>query len=163
MFDLSQIKATSTRNRKAVELRPSLARGTQIAKATMGENLRCDIDVDGVKVCVQMPEYCGGKGGTPGPGVHALSALLSCLTIGYVMKFAELDLPLSGVSVEAHADYDSSNTPYSGIRYSVTIESEAPEEEIMRAIDEGDAHSYGLGIFRCPISMQRDVRITSPT
>lgn len=162
MFDLQNIKLAAERSKKAVELKPSLARCTEIAKAQLGENMRFDIDVDGVKIKADVPKKYGGNGTTPGPSAHALSALIICALVGYLMKFAEKDIPITGIGMEVQADSDSTvKYEYTDVRYIVTVESDAPEEDIQRAIEESDNASFGLALFQRPVNTHREVRITA--
>jgi hypothetical protein len=92
MIDLENIKLATQRSKKAVELKPSLARCTEIAKAQLGENMRFDIDVDGVKIKAEVPKKKGGNGTMPGPSAHALSSFIICVLARYLMKFAEKDI-----------------------------------------------------------------------
>jgi uncharacterized OsmC-like protein len=103
-----------------------------------------------------MPEQAGGNASGPTPGVFGRAALGSCLAIGYMMRAAVMDIEISGIEVEVQADYDdgalfgtASNVPpgYLEVRYSVTIESDAPEDKIMGMLEEADKHSPYLDIF----------------
>jgi hypothetical protein len=51
---------------------------------------------------------------------------------------------------------------YSEVRYKVSIESEAAEEEILRMLDDADKHSPYLFIFAGNQHCKREVTITSP-
>jgi uncharacterized OsmC-like protein len=162
MFDLQNIKLATERSNKAVELKPSLARCTEIAKAQLGEDMRFDIDVDGVKIKADVPKKYGGNGTTPGPSAHALSSLIICALVGYLMKFAEKDIPITGIGMEVQADSDSAaKNEYTDVRYIVNVESDAPEEDIQRAIAESDSASFGLALFQRPVNTHREVRITA--
>jgi len=162
MLDLQNIKLATERSKKAIELKPSLARCTEIAKTQLGENMRFDIDVDGVKIKADVPKKYGGNGMTPGPSAHALSSFIICLLVGYLMKFAEKDIPITGIGMEVQADSDSAvKREYTDVRYIVTVDSDAPEETIQRAIEESDSASFGLALFQRPVNTHREVRITA--
>ena len=93
------------------------------------------------KFVADMPEQVGGNGAGPTPGVYGRAALGSCLAIGYMMRAAQLGITINALEVEVQADYDdgalfgtSRYIPpgYLEVRYSVTVDSEAPEEEISK-------------------------------
>lgn len=46
---------------------------------------------------------------------------------------------------------------YSQVRYVVRVESDASEEEVLRALDEADARSPYLALFREPQDVRRQV------
>jgi hypothetical protein len=162
MINLENIKFAAERNRKAVELKPSLARGTEIARAQLREDMHFDIDVDGVKITAEVPMKYGGNGTTPGSSAHAISSLICCLLVGYLIEFAKRDIPISGLGIEVQADSDSAvKHEYTDVRYIVTVESDAPEEEIQRAIEDNDATSFGLAVFQQPVNARREVRVTA--
>lgn len=162
MIDLQNIKLAMERNRKAVELKPSLARGTEIAKAQLREDMHFDIDVDGVKITAEVPTKYGGNGTSPGSSAYAMSSLICCLLVGYLAEFAKRDIPISGLGIEVQADSDSAiKREYTDVRYIVTVESDAPEEEIQSAIEDNDAASFGLAVFQQPVNARREVRVTA--
>jgi hypothetical protein len=87
--------------------------------------------------------------------------------MGYVMRAATLGVPIKGVEVEVQADYDdgalygTAHLPpgYLDVRYTVTVESNAPEADIVRVLDEADEHSPYLDVFRRAQPCRRSVRI----
>jgi hypothetical protein len=99
--------------------------------------------------------------------VFGRAALGSCLAIGYMMRAATLGVPIDALEVEVQADYDDgallgvSDSPpgYLEVRYSITVESPAPESDVMRVLDEGDARSPYLDVFRRAQSCKRQVRV----
>ena len=63
------------------------------------------------------------------------------------MRAARLGVDLTTVSVEIEADFDvvgmlsmeaAARPGYSEVRYHVSVESSAPEADILRVLDEGD-------------------------
>jgi len=48
------------------------------------------------------------------------------------------------------------------VRYKVTIESDAAEEDIMKMLDDADQHSPYLYIFAGAQTCKREVEIVSP-
>jgi uncharacterized OsmC-like protein len=157
MQKIQHIKTAIERTKKALALKPSLGKGTGVSKARITNGLTCEVVEGNWKFTVDMPESVGGNNLAPTPGVYGRAALGSCLAIGYMMKAAELDIAIHHLEVDVHADFDDGalfgtadkNIPpgYLEVRYSIHIESDAPEEKIMAMVNDGDAHSPYLDIF----------------
>ncbi len=167
---MERVRTAFERSAKAVSLRPSLGRGTGVSRARVRDGLTCEIDEGPWKLTADMPEQIGGNGSAPTPGVFGRAALGGCLAIGYMMYAAKLGVPFTSVEVEIQADYDdgallgvSGTSPgYQEVRYIVTVESPAPESDVRRVLDEGDAHSPYLDVFSHPQTCRRTVRIVAP-
>ena len=156
MHENEKIKMSIERVKKTLMQRPSFGFGTGISKAKITNGLTCEIREGNWKFTADMPEQVGGNAAGPVPGVFGRAALGSCLAIGYMMRAAELNVPINSLEVEVQADYDdgalfgtSLNIPpgYLEVRYSVTVDSEATEEEVMRVLDEADKSSPYLDVF----------------
>ena len=131
MFDLHNIKHAAERNKKAVQLKPTLAQGTNTAKAQLSKDLRFDIDVDGVKISAEVPQQYGGNGTGAGSSSHVLASLICCTMVCYLIKFAEKGIPVNDLGMEVKGDWDKTKTNgYTGVRYVVNVDSDAPEEKI---------------------------------
>lgn len=167
MSDSNKIKTAFERNAEALALRPGIGQGTAVTRARVIEGMTCEIEDGPWKLRVDMAEKHGGENKGPNPGVYGRAALGSCLAIGYVRWAAKLGVPLSGVEVEVQADYDARGeyaivempADYSEIRYIVSIESPAPEEQVLKVIEQADAHSSFYDIFNRPQKLVRQVRI----
>jgi uncharacterized OsmC-like protein len=157
MEEAQKIRTAIERNKKVLTLKPALGRDTGISKVQITNGLTCEIREGNWTFMADMPQSIGGNNLAPTPGVYGRAALGSCLAIGYMMKAAELNIPVHHLEVEVQADFDDGallgtaekNIPpgYLEVRYSINIESDAPQEEIMRMLNEGDAHSPYLDIF----------------
>ena len=157
MKDAEKIKIAIARCKKAFTLKPAKGRNTAVSKARIIDGLTCEIIEDNWKFSVDMPEGIGGNNTAPTPGVYGRAALGSCLAIGYMMKATELGIPIKNLEVEVQADFDDGamlgtadkNIPpgYFEVRYTITIESDAPEEKIIKMLDDGDKHSPYLDVF----------------
>jgi len=163
-----KIKSGFVRVSSAFAQRPALGRGTATSKASIKDGLTCEIREGNWTMIADMPEQAGGNGAGPTPGVFGRAALGSCLAIGYMMRASTMNIPVAGLEVEIRADYDDGalfgtapNVPpgYLEIRYSVTVDSDAPEEAIMRMLDEADRHSPYLDVFSRAQSCRREVSI----
>jgi uncharacterized OsmC-like protein len=157
MKDSVTIKTAIKRSKKALALKPLLGKGTGVSKVRITNNLTCEIQEGNWKFMADMPESVGGNNLGPTPGVYGRAALGSCLAIGYMMKAAEMDIPIHQLEVEVQADFDDGalfgtaekNIPpgYQEVRYSINIESDATEEKILQMLNDADAHSPYLDVF----------------
>jgi len=155
--ELEKIKLALERCKKAFTLKPSMGKGSAVSKARIVNGLSCEIQEGNWKFSVDMPEGIGGNNTAPTPGAYGRAALGSCLAIGYMMKAAELNIPIKNLEVEVEADFDDGallgtadkNIPpgYLEVRYTISIESDAQKEIIMQMLDEGDKHSPYLDVF----------------
>jgi uncharacterized OsmC-like protein len=169
MSSQQEIKEGVIRSTKALTLKPSLGLGTGVSKAKIVNGLTCEITEGNNKLIADMPQSVGGNGNGPTPGVYGRAALGSCLAIGYMMKASLKNIKIDSLEVEIQADYDdgglfgtSTAAPgYLEVRYTVTIESDAPEEEILHMLDEADKASPYLDIFSREQKCIRSVNIHS--
>ena len=170
MSEPEKIKTALERSIKALTLKPSLGLGTGKSKTRIRNGLTCEIQEGNWKFVTDMPESVGGNAEGPTPGVLGRAALGSCLAIGYMMKASLLNIPITNLEVEVQADYDdgallgTSNVApgYLEVRYTITIESDAPEEDILRMIEDADQHSPYLDVFSRGQKCKREVHIVSP-
>ena len=165
-----KVKSGYTRITETLSKRPSFGHATVISKATIKNGLTCEIREGEWTMTADMPEQVGGNAVGPAPGVFGRAALGSCLAIGYMIWAAAMDIPIAGIEVEVQADYDNGilfgttqNVPsgYTEIRYTVTIDSDAPDETIMNILDEADSKSPWLGNFQNTHVCHREVNIIS--
>jgi len=164
---LEKIRRAFERNARAMELRASVGQGTAITRVRVGNGLTCEIEEGAWKLTADMGEKSGGNDAGPNPGVLGRAALGSCLAIGYVMWAARRGVQLDELEVEIQADYDSRGyhgvagiePGYTEIRYLVRVNSPAPDDQILRLLDEADAHSDYLAVFARPQKMIRQVDI----
>lgn len=162
-----RIRDRFERNARAVSLRPGVGQGTAVTRARLRDGLTCEIEEGRWKLVADMSPKSGGDDRGPNPGILGRGALGSCLVIGYAMWAARLGVPIEALEVEVQADYDTraeygvDDVPpgYLQIRYVVRVESDAPEEEILRVLDTADAHSSYLAVFGQPQDLRREVEI----
>jgi uncharacterized OsmC-like protein len=165
-----QIKSSFERSAKALAMRPSVGRGTATTKVRLRDGLTCDVEDGQWKLTVDMSAKSGGDGRAPDPGVYGRTALGSCLAIGYTLWAAKLGVAFSRLEVEVQADYDSGgyhgvadvSPGYSQVRCVITVESDAPEADVLNAIDQADAHSPYRDVFTRALDVRREVRIARP-
>lgn len=169
MTSQQKIKEAVIRSAKALSLKPSLGLGTGISKIKITNGLSCEITEGNYKLIADMPESAGGDASAPSPGVYGRAAFGSCLVIGYMMKASAMNIKIDSLEVEVQADYDdgalfgTSPVPpgYMEVRYTVTIESDAAEDEILQMLDVADKQSPYLGVFSRQQKCTRDVHIVS--
>ena len=164
----SEIKAALERNVRVMEARPSVGQGTAVTKVTLKHGLACDVEDGPWKFSVGMTEKYGGLNNGPNPGVYGRAALGSCLAIGYSMWAARLEIPIRSLTVEIRAKYDvrgelgvdeSVRPGYADVIYVVTVDTDAPESDVMRLLDIADRHSSWLDDIRNPVPVSREVHI----
>lgn len=164
------LRSIRERNRRALELRPSVGQGTATTVARLRPgSLTTDI-ADGAWTLVAdaSPEE-GGNAAGPDPGVFVRSALASCLAIGYRNFAAAMGIELTDVMVTVEADYDARGQygfdgvapGYPAVRVRVAISSNAPAEQVQAVIDAADRHSPILDDFVRRLSVTVDATITT--
>ena len=88
------------------------------------------------------------------------------------MRAACLGIPIEALTVDVEADYDdgalfgtADDVPpgYTQVRYTVTVESSAPEVDIVRMLDEADARSPYLDVFRRAQPCVRRIHVRATT
>ncbi|HEX6845513.1 MAG TPA: OsmC family protein [Chitinophagaceae bacterium] len=169
MTSQEKIKEAVSRSTKALSLRPSLGLGTGISRAKITDGLSCEITEGNYKLIADMPESVGGNATGPTPGVYGRAAFGSCLAIAYMLRASAMNIKIDSLQVDVQADYDdgalfgTSSAPpgYLEVRYTVTIESDATEDEILQMLDIADKHSPYLDVFARGQKCTRDVRIIS--
>lgn len=170
MADQETIKVAFERNKLAVEKRPSIGQGTATTKVTVRNGMTCDIEDGEWTLIADQPQNLGGENAGPDPGVFGRAALASCLAQAYAYWAATLDVPLSKIEVDVHSDYDARgmfdvdgvSPGWTGLRYSVRVESDAPEADVRRLIEHADAHSPLLDDFSKPFDISRELAIAQP-
>ena len=166
-----KIRLAFQRTNKALTNKPNLGLGTGCSKTRIVNGLTCEVTEGPWKFKVDMPEVAGGNAAGPTPGVFGRAALGSCLAIGYMMRAAANNIPVNSLEVEVQASYDdgplfgvSSDVfpGYTEVKYIVTIESDASEEEIMQLLNDADQHSPYLDVFARAQYCTREVKIKTP-
>lgn len=171
MASTEHIRKTFERNRKALQLKPSLGQNTGYTKICVRDGTTCEIENGEWKFTVDLGETDGGNNKGPGPGVLERAALGSCLAIGYSKWAAYMEVPIDSIEVEVESDIDArasfglgqEKPGYSEIRYNVHVSSEAPEEEVRKVLDEADRHSPVLDDFTRGIPVKRNEIIKQVT
>jgi uncharacterized OsmC-like protein len=165
---VSRIREALDRVSSIVERRPQSGEDTNQSTTTLVSGLACLSEEGDWRLDTDMPESMGGQGSAPTPGVYGRAALGSCLAMGYKLRAETLGIEVTSVKIEIDSDsdvagmlfLDSASPPgYSEVRYHVQIESPAPEADVRRVIDEGDALSPYLDVFSRAHAMKRTLTI----
>ena len=171
MDDQDRLREILEGNANAIALEPSLARHTGRTTVRLRPGLECEIADGPWRLTVGMGEQSGGNNAGPSPGTFGRGALGSCLAIGYSMWAARLGVPLNSLEVEVAADYDSrgelgvSNDVrpgYTQVRYTVTVDSPASPDDVIRVLDTADKYSPYRDIFTDSNDVKRIVQLVSP-
>lgn len=170
MSDAERIRTFMQRSIKALTLRPAIGQHTAVSKVRVVDGLTCEIEEGRWKLTSDLSEKAAGHGEGPDPGVLARAALGSCLAMGYVMWGAYRGVPLASVEVEIQADFDAgaqyglgdSPPGYTEVRYNVSIQSTAPEADVMRIVEEAEANSPYFDVFTREQKLVRSVQLSSP-
>jgi uncharacterized OsmC-like protein len=163
-----EIKQALDRIEGIVKAKPAAVRFTKGGRATLKSGLLCEYTEDGKTIHADMPVPFGGEGQVLSPGGYARAGLATCLAIGYAMRAAQRGIALRKIEVDIEADADFGcvfgmpSTPYSEFRYTVRMESEAPEAEVQALIDEGDERSPVLHAFREAKRIVRTIEVSRP-
>lgn len=164
------IKAAIERNVHAVTASPRAGQGTAVTWVRWRHGLTCDVEDGPWKIVVGMTEKYGGDNAGPNPGVFGRAALGSCLAIGYALWAARMNVLIRSLEIEVQADFDvrgelgiddSLRPGYSEMRVVVSIESDAPEAEVVAMLEMAERHSSFLDDFRNPVPVTRELRFVS--
>lgn len=168
---MERIRASHARRVNVVETRPSSAIGTAVTTARVTDGLSCEVEEGPYRFEVDLPERWGGNDRGPNPGVYGRTALAACLAVSYVRWSADRGLPIEGLEVEVEADYDARGelgvdddvTPaYTEVRYTVRVETDAPEEDVRRVFDYADEKCPYLHVWADPLDLRRELRVSRP-
>jgi uncharacterized OsmC-like protein len=148
---------------------PLLGRRVCVSRTRIRHGLTCEIEEGAWKLTADVPAHVGGRGEAPTPGVFARAALGSGLAIGYMLHAAKRRVPIAALEVEVRSDGDDAwlglrdaPGPGQGLRYTVTVESAAPEDDVRRVIDELDADGRSLRLASDPQPSRCAVRVVRP-
>ena len=162
----TRIREAFERKVRAITARRSIARGTATTRVRLDRNLRCTLQDGDWSLVVDMHRNYAGEETGPNPGVLARGAFGSCLTIGYAMWAARLGVTFDQLEVTVEADYDASgefavddevDPGYAMLRYSVSVDTRASEDEVMRVLNTADRYSSIRDAFARAIPIERTV------
>jgi len=167
MADRENIKKAYERNVKLLNLKPEKGQYTTSTKIRLKNGTACEVEHKHWKFTADVGEQQGGNDEGPGPGILYRASLGSCLAIGYAIFAARMDIQIDHLEVDVEADVDArgnygvenAEPGYTGMRYTVSIDSPAPESEIHEMIKQADDHSPILANFRKPMEIDREIKV----
>jgi uncharacterized OsmC-like protein len=113
-------------------------------------------------VMVDEPPQLGGIDGAPNPVEVLLSALAGCVTAGIATNAEMFGVPIDAIDIDLEADVDargvlghdkSVRNGVTDIRYTVTIQSPAPEEQVRRCKETIDRKSPVRDTLANPVNI----------
>lgn len=143
----------------ALRAAPGQARATFSATSRLGEGVDSRVSIRQFDVAVDEPQGLGGGDSAPNPVEYILAALGSCQEITYRLYADALGIPVNGVSVRLDGTIDlrglfnadpSVRPGFQDIVAEVSIDSPAPEEDLLRLKQVVDEHCPVLDILRNP-------------
>lgn len=159
------------RNRRALEMRPGTGQGTVKTKVELLEGLRCEVMEGPFRMVVDSGQKKGAEPTAVNPGVLGRASLASCLAIAYAMWAAILEVPVEGIAVDLETDYDARgiygvddtvSAAYKEARYTVTLRTGAPEEDVARLVEAAEHHCTFLQVWKHPQKTVRELRVERP-
>lgn len=169
MADPTTIKNAFERNIRALKLRPSIGQSTARTRIKVRDGTTCEIESGSKRMTVDVGKDAGGNDAGPGPGILERAALGSCMAIGYATWAAHMEIPIDDIQIEVVTEFDArgqfglADIPpgFKSIRYYVTIESPASEEEIKKLVERADRCSPVLDDFKRAIPVEREITVKS--
>jgi uncharacterized OsmC-like protein len=113
-------------------------------------------------VTVDDPDVLGGVDAAPNPVETLLSALAGCVTSGIATNAALFGVPIDAIEIDMEADIDfrgllghdkSVPNGVTDIRYTVTIQSPAPEDQVRRCKETIDRKSPVRNTLASPVNI----------
>jgi uncharacterized OsmC-like protein len=169
MQSQDRIREAMERNIRAIELRPSLGRGTAVTRVKVRDGFTCDVEEGRFHLVADMAPKNGGEDAGPNPGIYGRAALGTCMAMGYMIFASLRGIPIDALEIEIQAEYDSraelgmtgEQPGYDQVRVLVTVQSSASEEDVRRMLDDAEAHSPYLAVFRKPVDVRVESRVLS--
>ena len=158
-----KIRENPALGKRTVKVRASWLRGTKTLVEIgehQGVNGRATPRTRKFIITADAPPGLGGVDAAPAAVEVALGALAACLSSGIAANAALFDVPLDALDVDLEADIDlrgllghdkSVRNGFSNIRYTVTIQSPAPEDKVRRCKETIDRKSPVLDILTTPV------------
>lgn len=151
----------------AVTLRPAIGQGTDTTTVRLRSGTTCTVEEGPWQITADLAPELGGSHENPGPGFLLRAALGTCFVQTAALWAAKFDVPIDHLDVEVEADHDArgllgvdDTAPrFTGLRYRITAESTAPEEDVQRVLDAARAHSPVHDSLEHAFTIEHDVQI----
>ena len=161
--DVDGIKALD----KKIRENPALGKRTVKLRSTWQRGVKALVEIGAQEVAGQdafprtrrffvtmdAPAGLGGVDAGPTAAESLVGALAGCLTSGIAANAALFDVPIDAINIEMEADIDfrgllghdrSVRNGFTDVRYTVTIQSPAPEEKVRKCKETID-RKYPVG------------------
>jgi len=163
-----RIRDIYDRKTRAMKAKPSFARATGTSTADLADGFACTVTSGPHQIAVDLPEADGGAGGGPSPGQVMRSGVAACLAIGYRLWGVRLGVQLDAVTVDMTCELDARGqygiegvqVGWQKVAWTVRVVSDAPEEQVRRALDTADRLSPMLASLDRDIVRERVVEIS---
>ena len=159
-----------------VRQNPAMGKCLFKAKSTWKRGTKSEITIDSMlaggqemspptrrfTVSVDEPPFLGGADAAPNPVEAVLAALAGCVSAGIATNADMFGVPLDAFTIDLEADVDargmlghdkSVRNGVSAIRYTVTIDSPASEEQVRRVKETIDRKSPIRDTLANPVSI----------
>lgn len=164
---MKTLRAALARCLEALPSRSSARRSVHVSRTRVRQGLACDIEESGWTLSADVPAHLGGRGLGPTPGALGRAALGSCLALGYMATAARVGVPIASLELEIEVEVDRGSLQEvcaaipgaPRLEFTVTVESDAPEGDVRRVLDETDACCLALSAAARPQGSRRTVRI----
>jgi uncharacterized OsmC-like protein len=142
-----ELKDLYERKARAINKRPSFAAESAYARAQVGAELTCEVDLGDRRMRVDVPAEEGGHGVAAHPGQLMRASLGACLAVGYKLWGARLEIPVDAVAVDVTCEYDARGqlglspdvrVGWRRVTFEVTVTSAAAEADIRRVVETAD-------------------------
>jgi uncharacterized OsmC-like protein len=160
-----KVRENPALGKRTVKLRSSWLRGTKTLVEVgehQGVSGRATPRTRRFVMTADAPPGLGGVDAGPAAVEVLLGALAACLTSGIAANAALFEVPIDGLDIDMEADIDlrgllghdkSVRNGFSEIRYTVTIESPAPEDKVRKCKETIDRKSPVLEALTTPVKM----------
>ena len=147
---------------------PAAAQATFTSSSMLKDGLCSEVRLRDHTITVDEPESLGGTDAGPNPVELILAALGTCQEITYRAYATALGIPLERVSVQLHGEIDLrgffgvDNTVrpgYHRIHGTVTLESNASQEQLQQLQAAVNAHCPVLDILSNPVDVELAIDI----
>jgi uncharacterized OsmC-like protein len=155
---------------------PAMAKVTVKVKSTWHRGTKCVVEIGTIEASGQSlfprtrkfvimtddPDVLGGVDSAPTPAETLVAALAGCVTSGIATNAALFDVPVDAIDLDMEADIDfrgvmghdrSVRNGFSDIRYTVTVQSPAPEEKVRKCKETIDRKSPVRDTIANPVNV----------
>lgn len=167
----AHLRGLFEQKRIAIRRHPSLARSTAHAGVHLTSGLRCEVRHGERVTIVDLPLGEGGDATAPGPGDLMRASLGACLAMSYRAWAARFGFEVNAVEVDVTVEYDargqlglSDDVPigWQRLLFDVRIASDAPADELRRAVEHADRLSPMLANLSPAIERVHTLSIQRP-